>query len=73
MKRTIFHIQIKATNEHRYYTSLVSCLLDNKEIGISLSYLQKYDWSQPFENKICILRKGFALSAGDVRRLCLYR
>lgn len=69
MKRTIFHIEIKATTEHRYYTSLVSCLLENKEIGISLSYLQKYDWNSPFENEICVIRKGFALSAGDVRGL----
>lgn len=69
MKRTIFHIELKATNKHEYYTSLVSCWLANKEIGISLSYLQKYDWSKPFENEICIIRKGFALSAGYVRGL----
>lgn len=67
MKRKILHIELKTTNEHRYYTSLVSCFLENKQLGISLSYLQKYDWLKPFENEICVIRKGFALSAGDVR------
>lgn len=70
MKLTIFHLELKYMKvSDFYYTSLTALVLDGKDIGISKSYLQKYDWSQPFENEFCIIKKGFALSTGDVRSL----
>jgi len=53
--------------EHKYYGSLKGLLLDNENLGISQSYLEKYQWIEPYENEICIIRKGFMSSAGDIR------
>jgi hypothetical protein len=69
MKRRLFHLHIKATNDHKYYGSLVGLLLDNEKLGISKSYLEKYDWSQPYENDLIIIRKGFMSSANDIRNV----
>ena len=67
MKRRLFHLHIKATNEHKYYGSLVGLLLDIENLGISQSYLEKYQWSEPYENELIAIRKGYMSSAGDVR------
>lgn len=67
MKRRLFHLHIKTTNEHKYYGSLKGLLLDNENIGISQSYLEKFQWSEPYENEFIIIRKGFMSSAGDIR------
>lgn len=67
MKRRIFHLTIKATGEHKYYGSLAAIFLDNKDLGVSKFTLDRYDFSTPFENEICIIRKDFVLSTGDVR------
>lgn len=69
MKRRLFHLEFKANNEHKYYGSLKGLLLDNQTFGISQSYLEKYKWQKPYENEICIIRKGFMSSAGDIRCL----
>lgn len=67
MKRRLFHLHIKTTNEHKYYGSLVGIFLDNENLGISKSYLEKYDWSEPYENDFIVIRKGYMSSANDVR------
>lgn len=67
MKRRLFHLHIKVNNYHKYYGSLMALLLDNKNLGISKSYLEKYEWSEPYENDLIIIRKGFMSSANDVR------
>jgi hypothetical protein len=67
MKRRLFHLHIKATNDHKYYGSLVGLLLDNENLGISKSYLEKYDWSKHYENELIVIRKGMMSSAGDIR------
>lgn len=69
MKRRLFHLQIKETNEHKYYGSLIGLLLDNENIGISKSYLEKYEWSEPYENDLIVIRKGFISSANDIRNV----
>lgn len=65
--RRLFHLHIKSTNDHKYYGSLVGLLLDNENLGISKSYLEKYDWLKPYENELIIIRKGFMSSANDIR------
>lgn len=69
MKRRLFHLHIKATNEHKYYGSLAGILLDNDNLGISKSYLEKYEWVEPYENDLIIIRKGFMSSANDIRNV----
>lgn len=69
MKRRLFHLHIKETNEHKYYGSLIGLLLDNENLGISKSYLEKYDWSTPYENELIVIRKVFMSSANDIRNV----
>jgi hypothetical protein len=67
MKRRVFHLTIKSSGEHKYYGSLAAIFLDNKDLGVSKFTLDRYGFSQPFENEICIIRKDFALSTGNIR------
>lgn len=68
MKRRIFHLHIIETNEHKYYGSLAAIFLDNKYLGVSKFTLDRFDFEKShYENEICIIRKGFMLSTGDVR------
>lgn len=67
MKRRLFHLHNKISNEHKYYGSLKGLILDNENLGISQSYLEKYKWLEPYENEFIIIRKGFMSSAGDIR------
>lgn len=67
MIKKIFHVQIKATGEHKYYGSLAAVFLDNNALDVSKFTLDRYDFSTPFENNICIIRKGFMSTAGDIR------
>jgi hypothetical protein len=67
MKRKLFHVTIKATSEHKYYGSLAAVFLDNKDLNVSKFSLDRYDFTSPFENETCIIRKGFMSSAGDIR------
>lgn len=69
MKRRLFHVQIKATGEHKYYGSLAAVFLDNKDLGVSKFTLDRYDFLKPFESEVCVINKGLVLSAGDIRRL----
>lgn len=50
MKRRIFHLELKAPSEHKYYGSLAAIFLDNKDLGVSKFTLDRYDFSEPFEN-----------------------
>lgn len=67
MKRRLFHLTIKSTGENKYYGSLAAIFLDNKNLGVSKFTLDRYDFEQPFENEVCVIRKGFMKSAGDIR------
>ena len=65
--RRLFHLQLKATCEHKYYGSLAAVFLDNKNLQVSKFTLDRYDFTIPFENEVCIIRKAFMSSAGDIR------
>lgn len=66
-KHRVFHLTTKATGEHKYYGSLAAVFLDNKDLGVSKFTLDRYKFSQPFKNDVCIIRKGFVLSTGYIR------
>ena len=65
--RKVIHLENKATGEHKYYGSLAAVFLDNKDLQVSKFSLDRYDFTIPFENKVCIIRKAFMSSAGDIR------
>lgn len=67
MKRRIFHLEIKASGKHKYYGSLAAIFLDNKDLGVSKFTLDRFDFVQPYENEVCVIRKGFMKSTGDIR------
>jgi hypothetical protein len=68
MKRRIFHLHIKP-DTNKYYGSLQALFLDNKDLGVSKFTLDRYDFAKPFNNEVCVINKGFVLSAGDIRWL----
>jgi hypothetical protein len=68
MKRRIFHLHIKP-DTNKYYGSLQALFLDNKDLKVSKFTLDRYDFVKPFENEVCVINKGFVLSAGDIRGL----
>ena len=60
MNKKLFHIEFKNTIEkekHFYYGDL-TILCNNHEIGISKYTLDRWNFEIPFENEICIIRKG---------------
>lgn len=67
MKRRLFHLYLKKTDQHKYYGSLAAVFLDNKDLQVSEHTLYKYNFDIPYENNICIIRKSYFVSAGDVR------
>jgi len=69
MKKKVYHLYNKKTNNHSYYNSLTSLFKDNKYLGVSKFTLDRYDWdllNWEFENPICIIRLGFSKSVSDV-------
>ena len=71
MKRKLFHLTIKATGEHKYYGSLAAVFLDNRDLNVSKFSLDRYDFTTPFENEVCTIRKAFMSSSGDIRETAL--
>ena len=70
MERRVFHLYLKNLKaEHKYYGSLTALFLDNQYLGVSKFTLDRHDFVKPFENEVCVINKGFVLSAGDIRRL----
>ena len=69
--RAIFVLTFKETAEQRFYSSLVALAEENtrEEIGVSLSTLQKYDFSFDFyENEKCTIKTSQLKSKSDVLR-----
>lgn len=53
--RKIFHLEIKTESSHKYYGSLSALCLENRNLGVSKFTLDRFDFSEPFENEICII------------------
>lgn len=64
--RKIFHLEIKAENSHKYYGSLSALCSENPNLGISKFTLDRFDFTEPFENATCIIRKSVMKTTGSV-------
>jgi len=64
--RKIFHLEIKSDNSHKYYGSLSALCSENHNLGISKFTLDRFDFTEPFENTICIIRKSVMKTTGSV-------
>lgn len=63
MKRNaIYHLEFRS-GSHHYFGSISAIfdLFDSSTLKVSKSYLWNYgiDECKPYQNKICIIRKGF--------------
>lgn len=65
--KKLFHLYLKASEQHKYYGSLKAIFDDKNDVGVSKFTLDRYDFTTPFENDKAIIRKGEMLSTGDVK------
>lgn len=56
--KKIFHLYSKVDKCHKYYGSLSALFKYNSELGVSKFTLDRYDFSNDFENPVCIIRKS---------------
>jgi len=63
----IFHIHLKVSGEDRYYSSFQALIEDTPNIGVSKGTLDRSNFAKPFDNDICIIKRGLVFSAGEVR------
>lgn len=56
--KKIFHLELKSANLHKYYGSLSALFKNNKGLSVSKFTLDRWDWSNDFENDVCIIRKS---------------
>jgi hypothetical protein len=64
--RKIFHLEIKSDSSHKYYGSLSALCSENPNLGVSKFTLDRFDFTEPFENGICIIRKSVMKTTGSV-------
>lgn len=65
----IYHHTEKATGDHRYYTALSALCIDLEgELGVSKYTLDRWDWSKPYENELCVIRRGHAMTTTEARQ-----
>lgn len=64
--RKIFHLENKSDNSHKYYGSLSALCNDNADLGVSKFTLDRFDFTEPFENATCIIRKSVMKTTGSV-------
>ena len=60
MNKKLYHLEYKSAElekRHFYYGDLTILYNSHNDIGISKSYLEKWDFDKPFENDFCIIRK----------------
>lgn len=61
MKKKLYCLEYKSAElekHHFHYGDLAVLFKNHNDIGISKSYLEKKDFTEPFENEICIIRKS---------------
>ena len=64
--RRLFHFEKKSDNSHKYYGSLSALCCDNADLGVSKFTLDRFDFTEPFENATCIIRKSVMKTTGSV-------
>ena len=60
MNKKLYHLEYKSAElekRHFYYGDLTILYNSHNDIGISKSYLEKWDFDKPFENDVCIIIK----------------
>ena len=60
MNKKLYHLEYKSAElekRHFYYGDLTILYNSHNDIGISKSYLEKWNFHKPFENDVCIIRK----------------
>ena len=60
MNKKLYHLEYKSAElekRHFYYGDLTILYNSHNDIGISKSYLEKWDFDKHFENDVCIIRK----------------
>lgn len=67
--RTIWHLHLKSTDEHKYYGSMQALFNDNQLLGKSKFFFDRYDFSNPYDTEIYTIRKGLMYSTGQLKRL----
>jgi hypothetical protein len=66
--KKIYHIENKQNSSHKYYGSLSALFLDNINLGVSRSTLDRFDFTENyFENKNVIIRKSNLQTTGSIR------
>jgi hypothetical protein len=61
--RKVYHLE--KDGKHSYYGSLQAVFNANKDLGVSKGKLDRYDFTEPFENETIKLRVGVLLSASE--------
>lgn len=64
--KKIFHLYKKVTKSNCYYGSLAALCKENKDLMVSKSKLDKWDFNSDFENGLCKIIKSNMKSTGDV-------
>lgn len=59
----LYHIIIKETNEDFDYGDLKILIDSHPNIGVSKFTLDRFDFSNKYENEFCIIRKGFLIKS----------
>ena len=70
MNKKLFHIEFKnaVENEKHFYYGDLTILCNTHEIGISKFTLDRWNFESPFENEICIIRKGERVTSTRSRK-----
>lgn len=55
----MYHLERKATNTHSYYGGLAGLFEFEKDLGVSIHTLYRFDFSKNYENDKVIIRQGF--------------
>ena len=71
MNKKLFHIEFKNAPEnekHFYYGDLTILCNTHENIGISKFTLDRWNFENPFENEICVIRKSELVLSTRLRK-----
>lgn len=65
MNKKLYHLEFKNVieKEKRFYYGDLTILCNTHEIGISKFTLDRWNFEKPFENDLCIIRKGVIITS----------
>lgn len=69
MAKKVIHIEFKGTGTHDYFASMAAVFTKytDKDLGVSLSTIQKITKTKDYENSKIKIRWGQILSVSDIR------